>query len=422
MKNQPFDSALISIFRLFTAIRLGVTLLGVGALMARAHGTLDRFDTGTWITLAETCLLLIYLSWGALQTRLGRWYLPAALTLTTLGPIAASFPWMAFAPPVAIPAPTEVLQARSLMSQWQLVIVLLMPLILVSWRYGFFYALGYTLAIDFVDVALITLTNGSILEIHPLILLSILAFRTLFYLLIGYTINRLAQELRAQNTRLEQANRQLARNAISMEQLAVSRERNRMARELHDTLAHTMSGMAVQLEAVETIWESDPDQARRLIKDALSQTRGGLKEARRAIQALRAAPLEDMGLLLALEHLARAETERGGQALMLGLPDQLPGLSHEAEHTLYRVAEEALRNAVHHAGASQISLRLEVEAQRLTMLVQDDGAGFDPAGPAPQDRFGLQGMQERAEAIDAQLSIKSLPGQGTTVKLEVNAW
>ena len=268
MKNQTFDSAPISIFRLFTAIRFSVTLLGLGAMLARQRGPADQLGPDSWINLVESGILLIFLSWGALQTRLGRWYLPIALAITTLGPIAGSFPW-----PGAAVSPMEVVQTRALMSQWQLVIVLLMPLILVSWRYGFSTAVGYTITLDFIDIAIMTVTNHSILEIHPLLLLSILAFRTLFYLLIGYTITRLAQELRAQNSRLEQANRQLARNAISMEELAVSRERNRMARELHDTLAHTMSGMAVQLEAVETIWDSDHDQARKLIKDALGQTR-----------------------------------------------------------------------------------------------------------------------------------------------------
>ncbi len=403
---------MISVFRLFTAIRLVLTLFGIAVGLSGLRAPVEPVDVGNWIALGETSFLLVFLSWPWFQHKLGRWFLPVALGITTLGPVASGLFWNPG------PMPQEVAQARSLMSQWQLVIVLLIPLILVSWRYGFEAAVGFSVAIDFVDLAILTLGNRTF-DVHPFIIISILVFRTLFYLLIGYTITRLSQELRNQNSRLETAYRQLARNAIAMEQLAVSRERNRLARELHDTLAHTMSGMAVQLEAVEAIWDTKPDQARGLVKDALQQTRRGLGEARRAIQALRAAPIEDMGLLLALEHLAHNEADRGGLALVLNLPEQIPNLSPEIEHTLYRVAEEALRNAVHHAGAHQVKVSLALQEGRLVMKIQDDGTGFDPSSPAPEDSFGLQGMQERAEAISGLINIESLPGQGTTVSLAV---
>lgn len=409
MNKQKFDSGLISVFRLFTAIRFSITLLGMGLAITGLRGPADRQEPVNWISLIESGTLLCFLSWPWLRRKMGKWFLITALTITTLGPIASSIQWN-----ISAGIPIEIIQARALMSQWQLVIILLMPLILISWRYGFPASAGYAVVIDFIDLVLLTFLNTSP-DWHPVLVVSILLFRTLFYLLIAYTITRLAAELRAQNAHLENANRQLALSAITMEQLAVSRERNRLAREFHDTLAHTMSGMAVQLEAAETVWTSKPEQARGMVKDALRQIRQGLGEARRAIQALRAAPIEDMGLLLALQHLAKNEAERGGLKLTLHLPDQIPQLSNEVEHTFYRVAEEALHNAVHHAGASQVLLNLTALDGKISMTIQDNGTGFDQSAPAPEDRYGLQGMQERAEAINGQFQIISSPGKGTIV-------
>jgi signal transduction histidine kinase len=239
--------------------------------------------------------------------------------------------------------------------------------------------------------------------------------------LIGYAVARLADEQRKQNSRLEEANRQLASYASTLEQLTISRERNRLARELHDTLAHTLSGLAVQLEAVEALWDAEPEKSHHILQDSLSQTRSGLKEARRAIQALRAAPLEDLGLRLALEALAQSEADRRGLALDLQLPDRLPELRPEVEHGIYRITEEALRNAAQHAQASKLAVRVSEKNGRLELLIQDNGRGFDPAQPPPADRFGLRGMQERAAAIGGQIKLTSQPGAGTSIILWVEA-
>lgn len=412
MQKQSFDTGLVSVFRLFTGIRFILALFGLVFVYSGLRPTFERQEISTWITIGESGVLLLYLILPGINARLGKWFLPIALAVSTLGPIAST---IAATVPQAAP---EITQARSLMSQWQLVIVLLMPLILVSWRYGFEAAVGYALVIDFVDITSLEIL-GPAMGIHPFLVFTILTFRTLFYLLIGYTITRLAAELRAQNTRLEQVNRQLASNALAQEQLAISRERNRLGRELHDTLAHTLSGIAVQLEAVEAIWATKPEQAHNLVKDVLVQTRRGLNEARRAIQALRAAPIEDLGLRMALEHLARNEAERGGLVLDLHLPERISGLNPEQEQTFYRVAEEAMRNAVHHAGARNLSMAVSQNESQLVLKIKDDGVGFNPQDPIPPDRFGLHGMKERAEAVDGQVRIESQPGQGTLVTLAV---
>jgi signal transduction histidine kinase len=211
----------------------------------------------------------------------------------------------------------------------------------------------------------------------------------------------------------------LAHYSATLEQLAISRERNRLARELHDTLAHTLSSLAVQLEAVRSLWERDPAGARALLDTSLAATRGGLGEARRALQALRAAPLEDLGLPLALRRLAEAAAERAGIALDLRLPERDPELPPDVEQCVYRVAQEALENVVRHAQASQVAVHLEQDGRQVTLLVRDDGQGFDSAQLNGDQRFGLQGMHERARLVGGQLELTSRPGGCTTLRLVV---
>jgi signal transduction histidine kinase len=234
--------------------------------------------------------------------------------------------------------------------------------------------------------------------------------------LIGFAIHRLAEELRQQNLRLETANRRLSNYALVTEQLAVSRERNRLARELHDTLAHTMSGQAVQLEAVQTLWDRDHLQAQETLKTALEQTRQGLNETRRAIQALRATPLEDLGFIMAVEQMACAAAERVGFKLDLDLPDAPVELAPEIEHTLYRVAEESLRNIEQHAGAGEVKLSLRTAPGWVFLEIQDTGIGFDTQVLPAEDRFGLLGMKERAVAVGGSLDVHSQPGRGTVIR------
>src|SRR5439155_20678930 len=128
-------------------------------------------------------------------------------------------------------------------------------------------------------------------------------------------------------------------HAGTLESLAVSRERNRMARELHDTLAHTLSGLSVQLETVEAYWDVEPRTAHAMLDRALEATRDGLQETRRALKALRASPLDDLGLGLALRRMAESAVARANIELDLEIPEQVPPLAPDVEHCIYRVAQ-----------------------------------------------------------------------------------
>jgi signal transduction histidine kinase len=248
-------------------------------------------------------------------------------------------------------------------------------------------------------------------------------------LLVGYVTVTLVSVQREQRAALAEAyeqqgaaNERLKRYALMMEKLATSRERNRLARELHDTLAHSLSAVTVQLEAIRSLWQVQPETARRLLEQADETARTGLTEARRALQALRASPLEDLGLALAIRELAETAGLRTGAVLHLDIPDQVgPGLTPAAEQGVYRIAQETLDNVVRHAGARSIYVRLDRQPDSLALTVEDDGQGLDAeAVDLPDDsRLGIRGMQERAELIGGQLTISSEAGKGTRVQLTV---
>ncbi len=239
------------------------------------------------------------------------------------------------------------------------------------------------------------------------------------FFLVGYFVSTLMRRLREQNVSLEQANAQLVHYATTLEQLAVSRERNRLARELHDTLAHTLSALSVQLETAKAYFDVDLGTAKELMEKSLQATRSGLIETRGALRALRANPLEDVGLLGALRKMAEESASKAKFKLHLFLPDQVEELSPEVEQTVYRVAQESVANVVQHAGARNLTLKLAVEEDRLVLEVSDDGRGFDVEKGEESGHFGLIGLRERAQLVGGRLMIESRLGQNTTVKLSI---
>jgi signal transduction histidine kinase len=262
----------------------------------------------------------------------------------------------------------------------------------------------------------------------PIFVLMIM-MRTFTTIGTGVVVGWLLKREREQRRALAEANRKLALAATTAEQLAVSQERNRVARELHDTLAHSLSGVTVQLEAVDALWEIKPGEARAMANQALHSTRTGLTEARRALQALRASPLEDLGLSLAISTLAQDAAARANLRLDLDVPAHLGDIQPDVEQCVYRVAQEALTNVVRHAHAQSVRVALKWEKGCLQLTVADDGRGFNPnahahvgAGTANGNgaHYGLKGLRERAQMIGAALTVDSRPNRGTTLQLTVS--
>ncbi len=348
--------------------------------------------------------------WHWMSKRLGQGFLPLMILLVSGTPILMQHLFVPRFPPGPLSnAEGMVLRQMPL---------LFIGLALTAWRYPLSYVFLFSLATAALEMSAILLRGPARPAILTLFFFVILV-RTVSFIVIGVFISRLMSLLRAQGESLRQANARLTHYASALEDLTVSRERNRMARELHDTLAHTLTGLSVTLETVKAYWEVDAEKARALLEQSLTATRRGLDETRRALKSLRASPLEDLGLGLALCQLAESAAARAHLDLELALPDPLPNLTPDVEQCLYRVAQEAVENVVHHANAKRLGLRLEPEAGRWKLTVQDDGLGFDPRDQVSSGHFGLVGMRERAELAGGRLTIESQKGNGTKVVLEI---
>jgi two-component system NarL family sensor kinase len=200
-------------------------------------------------------------------------------------------------------------------------------------------------------------------------------------------------------------------------------ERNRLAREIHDTLAQGLAGLTMQLEVADALVGAERADSGRLgttVRHALALARSTLEEARRSVLDLREAPLEGRTLHEALAVLARdAEAAAPGVSIQTatshGVDDTLPPA---VAGGIYRVAQQAVANALQHAGARRIILRLTRHDGELHLRVEDDGTGFDPAH-VPADRFGLVGMRERAHLLGGTLTVESAPSSGTAIEVRV---
>jgi two-component system NarL family sensor kinase len=202
--------------------------------------------------------------------------------------------------------------------------------------------------------------------------------------------------------------------------LGALEERNRLAREIHDTLAQGLTAVALQLESADVMLESGKgsERVRQTVQQALSLTRANLEEARRSVLDLRAAPLEGHSLEEALAILARRQASQAGFKVHFEAVGGNRPLSVRCEVGLYRIAQEALSNIVQHARAAHVLLQLSVTTEAVTMIVEDDGQGFDPA-EAAKNRYGLIGMNERVSLLGGQLQIESGPGAGTRLVVTV---
>ncbi|MFI5606263.1 sensor histidine kinase [Amycolatopsis sp. NPDC051903] len=198
-------------------------------------------------------------------------------------------------------------------------------------------------------------------------------------------------------------------------------ERQRLAREIHDTLAQGLTGIVTQLQAADRATSEDARQ--RHLGQVHTLAKDSLTEARRAVQALRPEPLADSHLPSALADLARRITDTSGVAVTAETSGEPVPLLPELEVTLYRVAQEALANAEKHARAQRIAVTLTYAGDVVLLDVRDDGAGFDPASPARGDGtgFGLQAMRQRVRRVAGTFTLESAPGDGTAVNVQLPA-
>jgi signal transduction histidine kinase/ligand-binding sensor domain-containing protein len=209
---------------------------------------------------------------------------------------------------------------------------------------------------------------------------------------------------------------------VEREFRAVMAERNRIAREIHDTLAQGYVGISLQLEILgELLRHNRADAAQNHLTLTQEMVRDGLNDARQSIWALRSQDSGDETLPIRLRRIVE---QAGDSEIAAGLVvhGTYRALAGDVEQEILRIAQEAIHNVKRHAAASQLSVRLEYDDRALALTVSDDGRGFAKAGAAsPPGHFGLTGMRERSEIIHGTIEIVSEPGNGTTVRLTVPA-
>src|SRR6185436_11655419 len=209
---------------------------------------------------------------------------------------------------------------------------------------------------------------------------------------------------------------QLTRLSAQGRRSAVMAERNRMARDIHDTLAQGFTGVIVQLEAVEeAMSKHQAAKASGHLDRAGELARESLREARRSVQALRPRALEEKQLSVALKELIEKMTRGTTVHAKFTVQGKRRKLPPEWETNLLRIGQEVLTNVLRHARANELKVLLVFDSSEIRLELSDNGCGFDP--PRKHEGFGLQGMRERAEGMGGRLTIQSAAGQGTAISI-----
>jgi signal transduction histidine kinase len=402
-------SDIIKLLRI--AACLWLAYLGVSAIIdytLKSPSPLERFFYIADSSIAVFFLGITFLSW--IQKWLGKAFLPLMIILICALPIAVNQIAVRYLFPGPLPPPEAMLT--------RVVPFLLIALLLVSWQYRWQHIVAFCIVIALVNIGILWAFMPNDRGAFSGGLFAIMT-QVVSFLVVGLFISIMVGWLRKQQRSLEEANSKLTNYAQTLEDLAISKERNRIAQELHDTLSHTLSGLSVQLETMKAYWDVDPTTARKRLDKSLVAIRSGLEETRRILMALRAKPLEDLGLVTAIRQMAEEAVTHAGIALDLELADNIPSLSPGVEQCFFRVAQEAITNVIKHAKAQKLTVRLEFKDNKVALTVQDDGVGFDINASNGAKNFGLLGMKERVEVVRGELNVTSQPGTGTIVQLVI---
>jgi signal transduction histidine kinase len=303
------------------------------------------------------------------------------------------------------------------------VVFMMIPAVLGAWISGKHHAWHWAVlgvVLSAFDILLLNHRDLSVPELIPFIAEDIaLVLLTLF-------VGLLADLDRAEQERLQQSNLLLAEQARMREQLATSRERLRMARELHDTVAHSLAGLVFQLDALGTLIDDAPENVQQTLARAKDTARQGLRDARMAVTDLRKDRAEESELAGALQRHVEAVNSQAGVPITFEQVHcegaEMGTLNKVYSDALFRIAQEAIYNASRHAHAKRIRVKLVKEYApasshaSLTLSVEDDGIGFDVSA-MQAGHYGLRGIRERSELIGAQLQMDSSAGKGTLISV-----
>jgi signal transduction histidine kinase len=210
--------------------------------------------------------------------------------------------------------------------------------------------------------------------------------------------------------------------AISRQKIRISavlEERNRIARELHDTLEQELAGITMQLDLAADCFHQAPNVAEHAIESARSMSRHSMVEARRSVWDLRCHLLESGDLVSALQQVVEPLVPRDHVKMDVKITGTPVRLTASMEMNLLRIGQEAVANAMKHGLAHCVQIELKFAPEKVSLLVSDDGQGFSPAEAPRTGHFGLLDMRERAQSLGCCLSVESKPGSGTRISVEV---
>jgi len=240
-------------------------------------------------------------------------------------------------------------------------------------------------------------------------------------------LHREKAALKALNTELDARvaarTREVERMSEENKHAAVVRERLRMARDLHDTLAHSLMALLTEIRLLRKLSDTDPGALKDELANAEEAALSGLREARAAIAQLRHDDVRDVGLGPLLAQLLKRFEEREGIAVAFDGDRRLDALADARAETLYRIAQESLHNVERHAQAARVNVSAHIQpvdhgasGDALILTIADDGVGFDATAPRP-GHYGIRGMREQADLIGARFEVQSRPGHGTRVSV-----
>ncbi|MBL8093444.1 MAG: sensor histidine kinase [Anaerolineales bacterium] len=219
---------------------------------------------------------------------------------------------------------------------------------------------------------------------------------------------------------LESANHELVIARERESDLSALRERERLARDLHDTLGHTLSVMSVQLEAIQRLYRVDPERGSEHIDELKTLTRDSMSELRRSLDGLRAPGLGERQLVAALQDLGVAVGQRAGITVHCEVDPGVSALTPALAETVWRVAQEALANVEKHARARSAAVRVSREPQSVRVTISDDGVGLPADAEGRRGHYGLRGLRERVEGLGGVLTLARLqPGSRVEALLPV---
>ena len=405
--KKLLEPGLIKLFRYFSLIGLVYFIaLWIYNDVSLVQAGITAFQSIYYVIIHVVLLIMLSVPW--LERKLKEYYFPAIVISYTLAMVVGSWLYL-------LESNRGITHFIS--QSYSLVPILIVPGIFIAWQYDYRAVVVYTVLTNLSDLV-ISLFIVRHVSLDTLPILSLPIIRSFAVGLVGFLVSELNEKRKEQKHKLVLANIQLGQYANTLESLATSRERNRLARELHDTLAHTLSGISVNLEALKTFVPEGDEEVERMIDSSLQAARRGLDGTRRALKDLRTKALEDLGLELALKALLDNLSERQDIEVEAQIEPLLHILPPNVEQAFYRIGQESIENVALHANASKIYFTLGEHDGIIEMIIADNGVGFDPENYSKIGHYGLEGTRERAMSIGADLTVESQTEQGTTITLQ----